>query len=197
MLPAFLPTKFPILKHFCTSIYGGVCMFQACNDPILEFRRQGSGKHMGRAQLFELFDVLETMGPKAQPSKNKNNEQLWNSVLWEGLRRGIWKNLKPVWSPLYLSICLSLSILYLSIDYISISLSLRRDPLLPETSITITLVSCYIGSESDPFPLCLDKNVNGMRRSVTTANSSQKHPLYKIRISGPTNRNIATNIAPL
>ena len=27
-------------------------------------------------ELLELFDVLETMGPKAQPSKNKNNEQL-------------------------------------------------------------------------------------------------------------------------
>ena len=49
---------------------------QACSDPILEFRGQGSGKHVGRAQLLELFDVLETMGPKAQPSKNKNNEQL-------------------------------------------------------------------------------------------------------------------------
>ena len=51
-------------------------MFQACNDPILEFRGQGSGKHLGRAQLLEFFDVLETMGPKAQPSKKKNNEQL-------------------------------------------------------------------------------------------------------------------------
>jgi hypothetical protein len=46
-------------------------MFQACNDPILEFRGQGSGKDMGRAQLLELFDVLETMGPKAQPSKKR------------------------------------------------------------------------------------------------------------------------------
>ena len=35
------------------------------------------------------------------------------------------------------------------------------DPLLPETSTTITLVSCYIGSQSDPFPLCLDKMLTG------------------------------------
>ena len=33
------------------------------------------------------------------------------------------------------------------------------------TSITIALVSCCIGSLLDPFPVGLDKNVNGMRRS--------------------------------
>ena len=53
------------------NIWKGLKMFQACNDPILEFRGQGSGKDMGRAQLLELFDVLETMGPKAQPSKKE------------------------------------------------------------------------------------------------------------------------------
>ena len=35
------------------------------------------------------------------------------------------------------------------------------------TSITIALVSCCIGSLLDPFPVGLDKDVNGMRRSVT------------------------------
>jgi len=34
-------------------------------------------------------------------------------------------------------------------------------------SITIALVSCCIGSLLDPFPVGLDKNVDGMRRSVT------------------------------
>ena len=29
---------------------------------------------MGKAQFLEFFDVLETMGPKARPSKNKSAE---------------------------------------------------------------------------------------------------------------------------
>ena len=35
------------------------------------------------------------------------------------------------------------------------------------TSTTIALVSCCIGSLLDPFPVGLDPNVDGMRRSVT------------------------------
>jgi hypothetical protein len=62
---------------------------------------------------------------------------------------------------------------------------------LPETSITIILGRCCIGSLSDAFPLGLGKNINGIRRSLTTPNLSQTLPLYKIMIRGPTNQNHA------
>ena len=75
------------------------------------------------------------------------------------------KNLELVWNHLYLSICLflflSLALSYLSTDYILIISKMWI------TSITIALVSCCIGSLLDAFPVGLDKDVSGMRRSVT------------------------------
>ena len=72
------------------------------------------------------------------------------------------------------------------------------------TSITIALVSCCIGSLLDAFPVGLDKDVSGMRRSVTQqiylktfpllrqdqwANKSEpcqnKKHLYKGQVPGP------------
>ena len=83
----------------------------------------------------------------------------------EGLPRGTWNNLELVWNHLYLSICLflflSLALSIISIDYILIISKMWI------TSITIALVSCCIGSLLDAFPVGLDKDVNGMRRSVT------------------------------
>ena len=118
---------------------------------------------------------------------------------------------KPVWNPLYLSICLSilfslsvslclcasLSLYIISIYRLLIYRLLFYHNLwdvvqvLPETSITIILGRCCIGSLSDAFPLGLGKNINGIRRSLTTPNLSQTLPLYKIMIRGPTNQNHA------
>ena len=118
---------------------------------------------------------------------------------------------KPVWNPLYLSICLSilfslsvslclcasLSLYIISIYRLLIYRLLFYHNLwdvvqvLPETSITIILGRCCIGSLSDAFPLGLGKNINGIRRSLTTPNLSQTLLLYKIMIRGPTNQNHA------
>ena len=89
-------------------------MFQACNDPILEFRGQGSGKHLGRAQLLDFFDVLETMGPKAQPWKTRamcNFETLFCGKGSEEVFERIWNQSEG--SSIYPSVYLSLSIMFI------------------------------------------------------------------------------------
>ena len=72
-----------------------------------------AGNIWAEPSFWNFFDVLETMGPKAQPWKNKSNEQLWNSVLWEGLRRGIYYLKEPETSlkaPLSIHLSISLSL---------------------------------------------------------------------------------------
>ena len=95
---------------------------------------------------------------------------------------------------LFVSLSLSLSTFYLSII---LSQSLRCGSSaarsLNSYHVATILVKCCIGSLSDPFPLGLDKQINGMRRSLTTPNLSQKPPLCKIMICGPTNQNHAKN----
>ena len=170
---------------------------QACSDPILEFRGQGSGKHVGRAQLLELFWCSRDNGSKGTTFK-KQEQWATLKLCFVGRAPKRYILFERIWNQseapsIYPSVYLSLSTIFI---YLTISKTWIHCCLKPQL-ITVTLVSCYISSQSDPFPLCLGKNVHGMRRSVTTPNSSQKPSLYKIRISGPTNQKIATKIASL
>ena len=117
---------------------------------------------MNRVQFLELFDFIAAAF-KGTTLKKKNLQK--NNVLfffWEGLPR-IQNQFETI--SIYPSVCFSfspsLSLSYLSIDYILIISKMWI------TSITIALVSCCIGSLLDPFPVGLDKHVNGMMRSVT------------------------------
>ena len=61
------------------------------------------------------------------------------------------------------------------------------------TSITIALVSCCIGSLLGPFPVGLDKNVNGMRRLVTQQIYLKNLPSIKSGSVGQQIRTIPKN----
>ena len=121
---------------------------------------------MNRVQFLELFDFIAAAFKgttlKKEPTKKimfcffggKGSQEVPETI----------QNQFEIIS-IYPSVCFSfspsLSLSYLSIDYILIISKMWI------TSITIALVSCCIGSLLDAFPVGLDKDVNGMRRSVT------------------------------
>ena len=121
---------------------------------------------MNRVQFLELFDFIAAAF-KGTTLKKKNLQK--NNVLFffgkgsQEVPETIQNQFETI--SIYPSVCFSfspsLSLSYLSIDYI---LTISK---MWITSITIALVSCCIGSLLDPFPVGLDKDVNGMRRSVT------------------------------
>ena len=116
---------------------------------------------MNRVQFLELFDFIAAAF-KGTTLKKRTYKKIMFCFFWEGLPR-IQNQFETI--SIYPSVCFSfspsLSLSYLSIDYILIISKMWI------TSITIALVSCCIGSLLDAFPVGLDKDVNGMRRSVT------------------------------
>ena len=181
----------------CLTIWTVAKMFEALYWPTFGVRGQGGGKHMNRVQFLELFDFIAAAFKGTTLKKRTYKKIMFCFFLGRAP-----KNLELVWNHLYLSICLflflSLALSYLSTDYILIISKMWI------TSITIALVSCCIGSLLDAFPVGLDKDVSGMRRSVTQqiylktfpllrqdqwANKSEpcqnKKHLYKGQVPGP------------
>ena len=120
---------------------------------------------MNRVQFLELFDFIEAAfkGTTLNKRTNKKNNVFLGGKGSQEVPETIQNQFETI--SIYPSVCFSfspsLSLSYLSIDYILIISKMWI------TSITIALVSCCIGSLLDPFPVGLDKDVNGMRRSVT------------------------------
>ena len=120
---------------------------------------------MNRVQFLELFDFIAAAF-KGTTFKKRTNKKIMFFLGGKGSQEvpeTIQNQFETI--SIYPSVCFSfspsLSLSYLSIDYI---LTISK---MWITSITIALVSCCIGSLLDPFPVGLDKDVNGMRRSVT------------------------------
>ena len=120
---------------------------------------------MNRVQFLELFDFIEAAfkGTTLNKRTNKKNNVFFGGKGSQEVPETIQNQFETI--SIYPSVCFSfspsLSLSYLSIDYI---LTISK---MWITSTTIALVSCCIGSLLDPFPVGLDKHVNGMRRSVT------------------------------
>ena len=120
---------------------------------------------MNRVQFLELFDFIEAAfkGTTLNKRTNKKNNVFLGGKGSQEVPETIQNQFETI--SIYPSVCFSfspsLSLSYLSIDYILIISKMWI------TSITIALVSCCIGSLLDAFPVGLDKDVNGMRRSVT------------------------------
>ena len=119
---------------------------------------------MNRVQFLELFDFIEAAfkGTTLKKEPTKKNALFFGKGSQE-VSETIQNQFETI--SIYPSVCFSfspsLSLSYLSIGYI---LTISK---MWITSITIALVSCCIGSLLDAFPVGLDKDVNGMRRSVT------------------------------
>ena len=120
---------------------------------------------MNRVQFLELFDFIAAAF-KGTTFKKRTNKKIMFFLGGKGSQEvpeTIQNQFETI--SIYPSVCFSfspsLSLSYLSIDYI---LTISK---MWITSITIALVSCCIGSLLDAFPVGLDKDVNGMRRSVT------------------------------
>ena len=120
---------------------------------------------MNRVQFLELFDFIEAAfkGTTLNKRTNKKNNVFLGGKGSQEVPETIQNQFETI--SIYPSVCFSfspsLSLSYLSIDYI---LTISK---MWITSITIALVSCCIGSLLDAFPVGLDKDVSGMRRSVT------------------------------
>ena len=159
--------------------------------PKFGVRGQEGGKHMNRVQFLELFDFIEAAFKGTTLNKRTKKKKcffLGGRAPKRYLKQSR-TSLKPSLS-IHLSVSLSLPRslyhIYLSIIF---SLSLR----CWITSITIALVSCCIGSLLDPFPVGLDKNVDGMRRSVTQQIYLKNLPSIKSGSVGQQIRTIPKN----